>query len=136
MNRHIQEQLRVLLADDDSDVRAAFRELLGLEGFKVFEADSGLAALEILQRENVTFSIMDVDMPGMNGIEVLKVVRQQLGAMPCIFVTGDSSRARQVQALEVGAFSMLAKPVAPDLLRFSVKRLIDHHYGRSRGQRP
>ncbi len=125
--------MEILLAEDDTSVRAALKEFLGREGFVVYEADSGLAALEILQRTRVTFSIMDVDMPGMTGFEVLKIVRQQLGgALPCIFISGDSSRERQMKALEVGAFSLLEKPIAPDLLRFSVQRLVDFHYGKLR----
>ena len=125
--------MEILLAEDDTSVRAALKEFLGREGFVVYEADSGLAALAILQRTRVTFSIMDVDMPGMTGFEVLKIVRQQLGgALPCIFISGDSSRERQMKALEVGAFSLLEKPIAPDLLRFSVQRLVDFHYGKLR----
>ena len=133
MMRKLEAQMRILLADDDVELRAALKEFLGREGFVVFEAGTGLAALEILRRESVTFSIMDVDMPGLTGFEVLKIVRQQLGgALPCIFMSGDSSRARQMKALEVGAFSLLEKPIAPDLLRFSVQRLVDFHYGRTR----
>jgi len=133
MMRKLEAQMRILLADDDVELRAALKEFLGREGFVVFEAGTGLAALEILRRESVTFSIMDVDMPGLTGFEVLKIVRQQLGgALPCIFMSGDSSRERQMKALEVGAFSLLEKPIAPDLLRFSVQRLVDFHYGRTR----
>lgn len=122
----------ILLADDDSAVRQSIRELLGRDGFTdVFEADTGLAALEILHREarRLAFSIMDVDMPGMSGIEVIRAVRQAEAGLPCILVSGNASRDRQVQAMEVGAFSLLSKPIAPDLLRFSVHRLIEHHYG-------
>ena len=125
--------MRILLAEDDLSVRSALKEFLGRDGFFVFEAASGLAALEILQREKITFSIMDVDMPGLTGFEVLRIVRQQMGgALPCIFMSGECSRERQMKALEVGAFSMLAKPIAPDLLRFSVQRLVDFHYGKAR----
>lgn len=126
------KQLQILLADDDTAVRAALRELLLREGFAVMEAASGLAALELLQKRQPAFSIMDVDMPGMTGIEVLRIARQHFGIFPCIFVSGDDSRERQVAAFEVGAFSLLAKPVIPDLLRFSVQRLIQHHFGKLR----
>ncbi len=124
--------LPILLAEDDRMVREALRELLLSEGFRIFEAASGLAALELIQHEKLAFSIMDVDMPGMTGIEVLRIVRREVGPLPCIFITGDPSRQRQTEALEVGAFSMLSKPIAPDLLRFSVQRLIDHYFRSSR----
>lgn len=122
--------MRVLLADDDSDVRESLREFLASEGFTIVEADSGLTALEILLEQRMSFSIMDVDMPGMNGIEVLRVVRQQRSGLPCIFISGDDSRQRQVEAFEVGAFSMLSKPIVLDLLRFSMNRLLAQHYGK------
>lgn len=120
MNQNSKQQpLRILLAEDNADLRSALKELLRREGFVVFEAATGLAALEIIRRERVTFSIMDVDMPGLTGFEVLKIVRTQLGgALPCIFMSGDGSRERQMKALEVGAFSLLEKPIVPDLLRF------------------
>lgn len=133
MTRNAKLPMHILLADDDTLLRVTLRELLGREGFVVHEADTGLAALEVFQRHHVTFSIMDVDMPGLTGFEVLKIVRQQLGAaMPCIFMSGDGSRERQMKALEVGAFSLLEKPIAPELLRFSVQRLVDFHYGKRR----
>ncbi|MBI4881938.1 MAG: response regulator [Planctomycetes bacterium] len=122
--------MRILLADDDADVREAMRDFLLCEGFQILEADSGLAALEILLKEHgrMTFSIMDVDMPGMTGFEVLRQVRSRNLSLPCIFITGDDSRQRQVEALEVGAFSLLTKPVALDVLRFSMRRLLDRHF--------
>lgn len=131
MSRLQKGQLTILLADDDASVREAFRELLGLEGFTtILEADTGLAALEILHRqmERLAFSVMDVDMPGMSGIEVLRAARSSCPVPPCIFISGNDSRERQIQAMQAGAFSLLSKPVAPDLFRFSIKRLLDHHY--------
>ncbi len=120
--------LPVLLAEDDRLVRQALKELLQSEGLQIFEAASGLAALELIQHEKLAFSIMDVDMPGLTGIEVLRIVRREVGPLPCIFITGDDSRQRQAEALEVGAFTLLSKPITPDLLRFSVKRLIEHFF--------
>jgi len=130
MTNPMHRSMRVLLADDDSDVRAALREFLANEGFLIVEADSGTTALEILLRQRMSFSIMDVDMPGMTGIEVLRVVRKEHSGLPCIFITGDDSRHRQAEALEVGAFSMLSKPVVLDLLRLSMHRLLEQHYGK------
>jgi CheY-like chemotaxis protein len=128
--RRTTRSLRTLLAEDDELVRAALKDLLRKEGFEVFEAASGLAALEIVQHVQVSFSVMDIDMPGMSGIELLKVIRQQFGSLPSIMITGNDSRERQVEAMAAGAFALLAKPVVPDLLRYSVKRLLDHHYRR------
>jgi CheY-like chemotaxis protein len=128
--RRTTPSLRALLAEDDELVRSALTDLLSKEGFEVFEAASGLAALEAVQRVRFSFSVMDIDMPGMSGIEVLKAIRQQFGVLPSIMITGNDSRERQVEAMAAGAFALLAKPVVPDLLRFSVKRLLDHHYRR------
>ena len=122
--------MRVLLADDDSDVRASLRDFLASEGFTIVEADSGTTALEILLRQRMSFSIMDVDMPGITGIEVMRFVRKQHFGLPCIFISGDDSRQRQAEALEVGAFSLLSKPIVLDLLRLSMNRLLEQHYGK------
>lgn len=130
MTNHLTRSLRILLADDDREVRESLREFLRREGFTIFEADSGLSALEILSKEKLTLSILDVDMPGMTGIEVIRIVRQQRQATPFILMSGDDSRERQTAALEAGAFSLLAKPVAPDLLRYSMNRLFEQYYGK------
>ena len=129
MMKHQHNQLRLLLADDDSQVRAAIAELLQAEGFEIIEAESGLAALEIVRRQTLSCCVMDVDMPGMSGIEVLKIVQTQFGGLPSLLISGNDSRERQIAAMEAGAFSLLAKPVVPDLLRFSIKRMLDHHFG-------
>lgn len=128
-----EKAMRILLADDDVSVRSSLSDFLRSEGYVIYEADSGLAALEILQRErlNMSFSIMDVDMPGMTGIEVVKVFRREVGTLPFILMSGDDSRERQAEAMAAGAFSLLTKPIGIDLLRYSMRRLLEHHYGRS-----
>lgn len=130
MTTFLPRSLRILLADDDQDVREALREFLGREGFTIFEADSGLKALEILNRERLSFSIMDVDMPGMTGIEVVRAMRRRRLPLPCILMSGDDSRQRQLEAREAGAFSLLPKPIALDLLRLNMSRLLAQHFGR------
>lgn len=117
---------RALLAEDDDDLRAALGEFLATEGFSILEADTGLRALEILRREapHLTLSILDVDMPGMTGFEVVQMVRREVILPPTIFLTGRDAEQRRAVAEALGGFPLLHKPIEPAQLRTSLQELL------------
>ena len=77
---------KILICDDERDIRNALRIYLTGEGYVVCEADSGLAALELMQREEVQLVLMDIMMPGMDGMTATARLREQSN-VPVILIT-------------------------------------------------
>src|SRR5580704_12607349 len=104
---------RLLIVDDISDNRTILTRRFQRRGFEVVEADSGFTAIELIGRESFDLVLLDVMMPGIDGIETLKRIRAQksASALPVIMVTAKSESANIVDALEQGANDYVTKPV-------------------------
>jgi diguanylate cyclase (GGDEF)-like protein len=104
---------RLLIVDDISDNRSILLRRFERRGFEVVEADSGFAAIELIERESFDLVLLDVMMPGIDGIETLKRIRSQNSAsvLPVIMVTAKSESGNIVDALELGANDYVTKPV-------------------------
>src|SRR6267378_1139843 len=104
---------RLLIVDDISDNRAILTRRFQRRGFDVVEAECGLTAIELIDRESFDLVLLDVMMPGMDGIETLKRIRSRnsASALPVIMVTAKSESGNIVDALELGANDYVTKPV-------------------------
>lgn len=122
------KHLSVLLADDDEACRESLGQFFLREGFRVYFASSGLEAIDVLKNRAVNFSVMDVQMPGLTGIQVLEILRSDGLSSPCIFISGETSKELQLKAISVGAFTFLAKPVELDIMRFTVQQLLKRFF--------
>ena len=120
--------LSMLLADDDDSLRDSLVAFFNDQGFKVFPARTGTEAVEIAVAEKISFSIMDINMPGLTGIEAYKSIESEIGMLPCIFMSGDTSQDLLIKVMEAGGFSFLRKPIRIDHMRRSVDQLIDKFF--------
>jgi diguanylate cyclase (GGDEF)-like protein len=104
---------RILIVDDISDNRTILTRRFQRRGFDVVEADSGFTAIELIDKDPFDLVLLDVMMPGIDGIETLKRIRSQrsASALPVIMVTAKSESANIVDALELGANDYVTKPV-------------------------
>jgi len=104
---------RLLIVDDISDNRTILTRRFQRRGFDVVEAECGLTAIELIDKESFDLVLLDVMMPGMDGIETLKRIRSQNSAseLPVIMVTAKSESTNIVDALELGANDYVTKPV-------------------------
>jgi diguanylate cyclase (GGDEF)-like protein len=104
---------RLLIVDDVSDNRTLLARRFQRRGFEVIEADSGFAAIELIDKEPFDLVLLDVMMPGIDGIETLKRIRSQksASALPVIMVTAKAGSNDIVDALELGANDYVTKPV-------------------------
>jgi len=104
---------RLLIVDDISDNRTILTRRFQRRGFEVVEADSGYVAIELIGRESFDLVLLDVMMPGIDGIETLKRIRSQksASALPVIMVTAKAESDNIVDALELGANDYVTKPV-------------------------
>jgi len=116
---------RILVVDDESVIRQAVQRILEHEGYKVVTANSGHAALELVQSENFNLVISDLKMPGMSGMEVLKSIKILQPNVPVIIITGYATVETAVDAIKNGAFDYLAKPFNPAQVKELVNRAIN-----------
>jgi diguanylate cyclase (GGDEF)-like protein len=104
---------RLLIVDDVSDNRTLLTRRFERRGFEVVEADSGFAAIELIDKEPFDLVLLDVMMPGIDGIETLRRIRDRksASALPVIMVTAKTGANHVVDALELGANDYVTKPV-------------------------
>lgn len=106
-----QSLARVLVVDDDILMREVLKALLRDDGFEVAgEARDGQSALALLERSQPDLICLDVNMPGMTGIEVLKAVRSRYPNIRVVMITGDSSMSTVREAVGFGAVGYIIKP--------------------------
>ena len=103
----------VLVADDDPVMRMLMLEMLGQVGLDTIEAEDGAQALASFQRNQPDLLMLDVEMPGMDGLSVCRAIRQQEqhASVPIIMVTGADELASVTSAYEAGATDFVSKPI-------------------------
>ena len=119
--------LKTILVVDDNQDMLSFVSSCMKEGFNVFTASDGAAALEILQREQVNLIISDVMMPGIDGFELCRRVKSDitLSHIPIILLTARTTDVSRIEGLQLGADDYLTKPFNVEVLRLRVNKFID-----------
>ena len=102
----------ILICDDQPDIVAALRIYLTPEGYHLYEAGSGRQALEVVEKEDIHLILLDIMMPGMDGIATAKRIRE-FSNVPIIFLTAKSETEDVVLGLNVGADDYITKPFVP-----------------------
>jgi two-component system, NtrC family, response regulator AtoC len=117
---------RVLVVDDDADLRNLFEVALAQKGFETRCAASGDAALGLLATEPFDGVVTDLQMRGMNGISLAGRISETWPDLPVVVITAYGSIQTAVQAMRAGAYDFLPKPVDFDALQLSLRRAIEH----------
>ena len=106
------EKQRILIADDERDIRVVLRTRLELEGFSVIEACDGVEAVRMAQDENPDLIVLDVMMPEMDGVEVCDRLRASFSTrhIPVIMVTAKAGTNDKISGLQKGANDYITKP--------------------------
>jgi len=115
--------VKILVADDDLELRGLIAYALRQAGYLVVEAGDGAAALELFDREEPVLVILDVNMPRLSGLEVCRRLRE-ISKVPVMMLTVRSGEEDQVQALDLGADDYLTKPFSPRSLLARVRALL------------
>lgn len=121
-SRVLLDTARVLVVEDDASLREALIDTLELAGAEVVQAESGEQALDLLAQTYVDMVVSDVNMGGMDGHELLSVLRQRFPQLPVLLITAFGSIAKSVEAMREGAVDYLVKPFKPQLLVDTVAR--------------
>jgi two-component system cell cycle response regulator len=113
---------KILIIEDDPLVLRGFETILKQEGYLVTTLNSGETALEIINKENFDLILTDLNLEGMNGIDILKRVKKISPDIPVIVITGYESMDSAISALRGGAYDYLIKPCQDIDLKTTIKR--------------
>jgi UDP-3-O-[3-hydroxymyristoyl] N-acetylglucosamine deacetylase len=116
---------KVLVVDDEVSVVQSITGVLEDEGFQVASAKSGKEAIEIFQQEKPDVTLVDIWMPGMDGMEVLKRLKGISSDCPVIMISGHATISTAMTAVKLGAFDFIEKPLSLDLLLQTIHRALD-----------
>jgi len=116
------DTISVLVVDDEKAVRDGFERILNRSGLRVLKASCGADALEILEKEKIPIVLLDLKMPGMDGMEVLEHIRKLDESILVIIITGHGTIATAIKAMKQGAYDFISKPFEPDQLLIIINR--------------
>ena len=124
----------ILIVDDEPVTRKSLGDILRLEGYNVTAAPNGQAAVEYVRTHHVDLMLVDLRMPGMDGLEVVQVVNQLAPDTEIILLTAYASTETAIQALRLRIHDYLQKPASPTQILGSVKRGLDRRASRMRSK--
>ena len=110
----MRQKLKVVIIDDEKDVRESISQWLMLSGFETQEFQSAEEALKVINKDYPGVIISDIKMPDMNGIEFLKKLMVKDSTIPVILITGHGDVSMAVEAMHLGAYDFLEKPFDPN----------------------
>ncbi len=116
---------RILVVEDDGQLRSLLTELLTGEGYEVLTVSTGEAGLQSLQRESFDVVLLDINLPGMHGINVLTASPNTQTDAAFIMMTAFAEIETAVEAMKLGAFDFLTKPLDPDQLLLVIERALE-----------
>lgn len=114
----------ILVVDDDLDIRAALSDLLGAEGYAVQSAGTGAEALALAERQPFSAVLLDIGLPDLDGMAVLKRLVESHPTLPVIILTAFTHSAQTIETLSKGAFAYLTKPYNRDELKMVLRRAV------------
>ena len=116
---------KILVVDDEAPIREVFTEFYRQAGYMVETAESGEKALEILAQENIEVMFLDLRMPGINGVDLCREIRQK-NPIACIYaVTGNASFLELANCREAGFDDYFTKPVSQEILTRAVEEAFE-----------
>jgi DNA-binding response OmpR family regulator len=126
-SQHVGSRGRILIVDDEPNIRLLFRAALESAGYEVEEAADGDEGLASLSRYLIDLILLDLHMPNLGGMEVLRRIRDEVFQVPVVIVTAHGSVPDAVEAMRLGAVDFISKPLTPGALRRVVEEMFERH---------
>ncbi len=117
---------RILIVDDEESIREFLEIMLKKEGYEVSTAEDGAKAKDLLSKKSIDMIISDLQMPNMNGIELLKHVKEFYPDTVFMMITAFGSTENAVEAMKMGAYDYLTKPFKLDEVRLNIQNALKH----------
>lgn len=127
--------LRILIVDDEPPIRRFLRTALSAQDYRVEEAEDGEVGLEFLKRNPVDLIILDLGLPGIDGLEVVRRLRDQGSATPIIILSSRDDENGKVAALDLGADDYVSKPFGMEELSARIRAALRHRL-QQEGEKP
>src|SRR5215475_12285605 len=115
----------ILVVDDERDIRESLRGILEDEGYRVLLAESGEACLEQLKKRSPEIVLLDIWLPGMDGLDALERIKQSEDAPEVVVISGHGTIETAVRATKLGAFDFLEKPLSLEKTLIVIKNALD-----------
>jgi DNA-binding NtrC family response regulator len=115
---------RILIVDDEEDLRTLLGHVLTSAGYQIDTAADGETALKLLQKQKFDLALLDIQMPNLNGIQVLKYLHQHLPSTKAIMLTGYADLKHAMEAKEFGARDFIGKPYKLEDILSTVERVL------------
>jgi two-component system, NtrC family, nitrogen regulation response regulator NtrX len=115
----------ILIVDDESGIRDSLKGVLEDEGYKTLAAESGEACLRVLEKQEVDLVLLDVWLPGIDGLDTLQKIRELENSPEVIMISGHGTIETAVRATKLGAYDFLEKPLSIDRTLSLIKHAID-----------
>jgi len=116
---------KILIADDEAVLRESIKDWLSDAGYEVLTAEDGTKALKIIEREKPSIAIVDLVMPGIDGIELLKRAKEVSSSIEVILITAYASIPTAITAMKEGAYDYIEKPFSPQRVELLVNKLVE-----------
>ena len=126
---------RVLVVDDEPPIRRFLRTSLSSQGYQVIEAEDGPSAREILRQNTADVLVLDLGLPGLDGFEIIKQLRESGSTLPIVVLSSRTDEAGKVRALDLGADDYVTKPFGMDELLARLRAALRHRL-QQQGERP
>ncbi len=130
-----EETPRIIVMDDEESIRLGCEKVLTREGFEVVVAADGSSGWEMLQEDEFDLALIDLKMPGIDGMNILKLMGENLPDVVAIVITGYASYETAVETVKLGAYDYIPKPFTPDELRNVVRRGLERRFLRLSNRR-
>jgi two-component system KDP operon response regulator KdpE len=127
--------LRILIVDDEPPIRRFLRTALSAQQYRVEEAGSGEEALEFLRRNPVDLIVLDLGLPGVDGLDVVRSLRESENTTPIVILSSRDDEAGKVAALDLGADDYVAKPFGMEELSARIRAALRHRL-QQEGEKP
>jgi DNA-binding NtrC family response regulator len=115
----------ILVVDDEKSIRDSIKMILEYEGYEVVFAEDGTKTLAKIEQSDIDAVLLDIKMPGIDGIEALEKIKQATVALPVVMISGHATIETAVEATRKGAFDFLPKPLDRDKLLITVRNCIE-----------
>jgi DNA-binding response OmpR family regulator len=120
---------QLLITDDDRDFRLSLGEALNRRGYRTILAADGLEALDLLQSQHIHLALLDVHMPRLDGLGMLRSLRDSQPTLPCILMSAKLDASIVSQAKQLQTDEVLSKPFSLNLLAETIRNLLARCYG-------